>query len=52
MELKTLKDLTEPLEFIQTDGTLKVIRYGKLKQEAIKWLKKYYHPDKTTIPIV
>lgn len=38
-ELKTLKDLYEPKEFLKGKGTLKVVQYWKLKQEAIKDIK-------------
>lgn len=41
-KLKTANELAEPLEFVAKYGPaeMKIIQYGKLRKEAIKWVKK------------
>ena len=61
MVLKTLKDFDWGFLNADKNGKIiigekteyseKAVKYLDLKQEAIKWLKEYYHPDKTTLPI-
>jgi len=47
-KLKTFNDLAEALEFIKDEGTLKVVRYGPARAEAIKLISNLQGPDTIT----